>query len=92
MEAACLAAMEQPGMMLGVTLTTPRGQKMPLGFPRGELLSENQNWVTRSYKPQAVLRWLRENLLIEAVSPTAPSRTITRSRPVASTSLPRSAA
>jgi len=54
MEAACLSAMEQPGMMLGVTLTTPRGQKMPPGFPRGELLSEN--------------------MLIEAVSETAPSR------------------
>jgi len=77
MEAACLAAMEQPGMMLGVTLTTPRGQKMPPGFPRGELLSESHQWVNRSYKPQAVLRWLRENMLIEAVSETAPSRTKT---------------
>ena len=48
---------------------------MPHGFPRGELLSENAQWVNRSYKPEKVLRWLRENLLIEAVSDTAPSRT-----------------
>jgi hypothetical protein len=74
MEAACLAAMAQPGMMLGVTLTTPRGQRMPQGFPRGELLSETHQSINRSYKPQAVLRWLRENMLIEAVSATAPSR------------------
>lgn len=71
MEAACLAAI--PGGH-GVTLSTPRGQKMPHGFPRGELLSENSQWVNRSYKPEKVLRWLRDNLLIEAVSDTAPSR------------------
>jgi len=71
MEAACLAAI--PGGH-GVTLSTPKGQKMPNGFPRGELLSENAQWVNRSYKPEKVLRWLRENLLIEAVSDTAPSR------------------
>ena len=73
MEQACLECLKQPGM-LGVTLTTPRGQRMPPGFPRGELLSETHHHVNRSYKPQAVLRWLRENMLIEAVSETAPSR------------------
>lgn len=71
MEAACLAAI--PGGR-GVTLSTPKGKDMPHGFPRGELLSENAQWVNRSYKPEKVLRWLRENLLIEAVSETAPSR------------------
>jgi hypothetical protein len=63
MEAACLEAMKQPGI-LGVTLSTPRGKKMPPGFPRGELLSENQQFVNRSYKPEKVLRWLRDNLLL----------------------------
>ena len=72
MEAACLAAIPAGH---GVTLSTTRGQKMPHGFPRGELLSENSQWVNRSYKPEKVLRWLRDNLLIEAVSDTAPSRT-----------------
>ena len=72
MEAACLAAI--PGGR-GVTLSTPKGKAMPHGFPRGELLSENAKWVNRSYKPEKVLRWLRENLLIEAASETAPSRT-----------------
>ena len=71
MEAACLAAIPAGH---GVTLSTPRGQKMPHGFTRGELLSENSQWVNRSYKPEKVLRWLRDNLLIEAVSDTAPSR------------------
>jgi hypothetical protein len=37
---------------------------MPPGFPRGELLSENQQFVNRSYKPEKVLRWLRDNLLL----------------------------
>ena len=72
MEAACLAAIPAGH---GVTQSTPRGQKMPHGFPRGELLSENSQWVNRSYKPEKVLRRLRDNLLIEAVSDTAPSRT-----------------
>ncbi len=71
MEAACLTAISAG---TGVTLSTPKGQAMPHGFPRGELLSENKQFVNRSYKPEKVLRWLRENLLIEAVSETAPSR------------------
>jgi hypothetical protein len=71
MEAACLAAIPAGH---GVTFTTPKGTAMPHGFPRGELLSENRQFVNRSYKPEKVLRWLRENLLIEAVSETAPSR------------------
>lgn len=71
MEAACLAAINA---RQNVTLSTPKGQPMPHGFPRGDLLSENAQWVNRSYKPEKVLRWLRENLLIEAVSETAPSR------------------
>ncbi len=72
MEAACLSAIRHPNH--GVTLTTARGQRMPAGFPRGEILSENMQWTNRSYKPEKVLRWLRDNLLIEAVSDTAPSR------------------
>ena len=73
MEAACLAAIDAGTRVL---LTVQRGQRMPPGFPRGELLSVNErlNCSNSSYKPQTVLRWLRENLLIEAVSETAPSR------------------
>jgi hypothetical protein len=71
MEQSCLAAIKGGH---SVTLTTPKGWRMASGFPRGELLSENKQWVNRSYKPEAVLRWMRENLLIEAVSGTAPSR------------------
>ena len=72
MEAACLEAMKKPGN--GVTLSTRKGQKMPPGFPRGDLLSENAQWVNRSYKPQKVLRWLRENLLIEPFPENVPPR------------------
>lgn len=72
MEAACKEAMKQPGRT--VTLSTPKGSAIPIGFPRGELLSENAQWVNRSYKPQKVLRWLRDNLLIEDFDETAPSR------------------
>lgn len=61
MEAVCLTAMAAG---TGVTFTTPKGQQMPHGFPRGELLSENKQFVNRSYKPEKVLRWLRENLLL----------------------------
>lgn len=73
MEAACLRAM-QWSPTARVTLSTPKGVKLPHGFPQGELLSENDKFVNRSYKPEKVLRWLRENLLIAAVSETAPSR------------------
>ena len=73
MEAACLAAIDAGTR---ISLTIERGKRMPPGFPRGELLSVNErlNCSNFSYKPQAVLRWLRENMLIEAVSETAPSR------------------
>ena len=72
MEAQCLAAIDGAHR---ITLTTDRGQRMPAGFPQGELLSESRVGINRSYKPERVLRWLRDNLLIEAVSSTAPSRT-----------------
>lgn len=61
MEAACLAAIKAGH---SVTLSTPKGKPMPRSFPRGELLSENAQWVNRSYKPEKVLRWLRNNLLL----------------------------
>lgn len=72
MEAACLNAIQYPG--LRVTFNFPRGHKLPPGFPRGELLSEVRGNANYAFKPEKVLRWLRENLLIEAVSSTAPSR------------------
>lgn len=73
MEASCLAVMERPGGFR-VTFTTAKGQKMPPGFPRGEVLSETPVSVNRSYKPEKVLRWLRTHMLIESFSETAPSR------------------
>jgi hypothetical protein len=71
MEAQCLAAIEN-GQRL--TLTTDRGHRMPQGFPNGEFLSENAIATNRAYKPEKVLRWLRDRMLIEAVSETAPSK------------------
>lgn len=48
-----------------VTITHTKGQKMPHGFPRGELLSESPRGdVNISYKPGSVLNWLRKNSLI----------------------------
>jgi hypothetical protein len=71
MQALCLTSIDAGQR---VTLSVPRGQRMPIGFPRGELLSVNSGWSNSSYKPEAVLRWMRENTLIAAVSDTAPSR------------------
>ena len=51
-----------------VTLTHTKGQKMPHGFPRGELLSESPRGdVNVAYKPGHVLNWLRTNALIPAL-------------------------
>ena len=51
-----------------VTLTHAKGQKMPHGFPRGELLSESPRGdVNVAYKPGHVLNWLRTNALIPAL-------------------------
>ena len=50
-----------------VTLTHTKGQKMPHGFPKGELLSETRGSVNMSYKPGHVLNWLRTNALIPAL-------------------------
>ena len=79
MESACLMAIDAGHR---VTLSTPRGQRMPPGFPSGELLSVNQSMGLNniSYKPEKILRWLRENFLIEAVSDTAPSKVKERGR------------
>ena len=50
-----------------VTLTHGKRQKMPHGFPKGELLSETRGAVNMSYKPGHVLNWLRTNALIPAL-------------------------
>jgi len=47
-----------------VTFTHAKGQKMPRGFPRGELLSESRGAVNMAYKPGHILSWLRTNALI----------------------------
>lgn len=49
-----------------MTLTKMRGQKMPAGFPRGELLCENHDGRNvYSYDPEKVLAWMRKQGLIE---------------------------
>lgn len=50
-----------------VTLTHAKGQKMPRGFPRGELLSESRGAVNIAYKPGHILSWLRTNALIPSL-------------------------
>ena len=57
-----------------VTLTHAKGQKMPHGFPRGELLSESRGAVNMGYKPGHVLNWLRTNALIPPLEAQQPSR------------------
>ena len=47
-----------------VTLTHGKRQKMPHGFPKGELLSETRGDVNVAYKPGHILNWLRTNALI----------------------------
>ena len=47
-----------------ITLTWPKGQRIPTGFPIGEILSETASVTNRSYKPEKLLRWLRDNNLI----------------------------
>jgi hypothetical protein len=65
MESQCLAAIDGG---YRITLATDKGQNMPPGFPKGELFSENTVSTHSSYKPEKVLRWLRDNLLIESSS------------------------
>ena len=57
-----------------VTLTHAKGQKMPHGFPRGELLSESRGVVNMAYKPGHVLNWLRTNALIPPLEAEQASR------------------
>ena len=58
-----------------VTFTHTKGQKMPRGFPRGELLSESPRGdVNVAYKPGHVLNWLRTNALIAPLEAEQASR------------------
>ena len=66
LEAMCLDQIAKGSSK--VTLSFPKGTRMPAGFPRGELLSENQQFTNRSVKPEKLLRWLREQMLIESRS------------------------
>lgn len=50
-----------------VTFTHAKGQRMPHGFPRGEILSESRGAVNMAYKPGHILNWLRVNALIPAL-------------------------
>ncbi len=50
-----------------VTFTHTKGQRMPQGFPRGEILSESRGSVNMAYKPGHILNWLRVNALIPAL-------------------------
>ena len=47
-----------------ITLSWLKGQRIPTGFPTGEILSETASVTNRSYKPEKLLRWLRDNNLI----------------------------
>lgn len=50
-----------------MTLIKPRGQKMPKGFPRGELLCENHDGrKVYAYEPEKVLAWMERNSLLES--------------------------
>ena len=64
---AATKAMAEPGT-LGVILTIKKGS-MPKGFPRGELLNENERdgevYRTYSIDPAKVLSWLVNNKLVE---------------------------
>lgn len=64
MAAQCIKAFDAGK---SVTLTHAKGQKMPHGFPRGEILSESRGAVNVSYKPGHILNWLRVNALIPAL-------------------------
>jgi len=49
-----------------MTLVRRRGAKAPKGFPRGELLAENDDGRNvYSYDPLRVLAWMKANGLIE---------------------------
>ena len=65
LERACLQAIES---RTRITLPWPKGQRIPTGFPTGfptgEILSETASVTNRSYKPEKLLRWLRDNNLI----------------------------
>ena len=61
LERACLQAIES---RTRITLTWPKGQRIPAGFPTGEILSETASVTNRSYKPEKLLRWLRDTNLI----------------------------
>jgi hypothetical protein len=45
-------------------LSIPRRTRLPPDFPPGEILSETPEFSTRSYKPEKILRYLRDNSLI----------------------------
>lgn len=64
MAAQCIAAFDAGKP---VTLTHTKGQKMPHGFPRGDILLESRGSVNVSYKPGHILNWLRTNALIPAL-------------------------
>jgi hypothetical protein len=49
-----------------MTLTKMRGQKMPAGFPRGELLCDTEHGKVYSFDPDKVIAWLVKNGLITA--------------------------
>ena len=52
-----------------VTLVRVRGQKMPAGFPRGELLCENHDGRNvYSYDPWKILAWMAKNGLIQTTA------------------------
>jgi hypothetical protein len=46
----------------GITLSLPKGERWPAGFPRGELLSVNLQGVRNvSFNPVRVLAWVQDS-------------------------------
>lgn len=53
-----------------VVLTRKRGAKLPHGFPRGTLLSEEHDGrLVYAYDPRRVIEWLRDNGLLGYAQP-----------------------
>lgn len=63
-----------------VTLTIPRGMKMPTKFPRGELLCSIDGRNAYSYDPTKVLAWLAANNLVKVSVSAVPNAELCGSR------------
>ena len=58
-------AAKEHGSVVGMTLGLTIGFKRPIGFPRGELLSETERGKVYSFDPYKIIKFLADNKLIE---------------------------